>query len=238
MASKSDNAVGKKERGRLGYPYVKLLSALVIAMAVILVIFIVSYYFQNYKVSSISSELQMYQQSLEQLQLSASLAGQNSTVACSILKSDLSQVAGQVQTLSNQVQETDLTGSQQYDNLVAEFMYERIDYWLLGQRIADQCRGNMTTVLFFYNPVNCNACVLEGNELSFISQNYTNLVVSAVDGSFNMPLISILNNIYNLSPSEYPSIVINSKYVVNGFQNTTQIRKDICMYTNISGFCQ
>ena len=207
-------------------------------MAIILVIFIVSYYFQNYKVSSISSELQMYQQSLEQLQLSASLAGQNSTVACSILKSDLSQVAGQVQTLSNQVQEADLTGSQQYDNLVAEFMYERIDYWLLGQRIADQCRGNMTTVLFFYNPVNCNACVLEGNELSFISQNYTNLVVSAVDGSFNMPLISILNNIYNLSPSEYPSIVINSKYVVNGFQNTTQIRKDICMYTNVSGFCQ
>ncbi|MGC8682111.1 MAG: hypothetical protein ACP5TF_02340 [Candidatus Acidifodinimicrobium sp.] len=238
MAGKSDNAVNKKGSSRLGYPYVKLLLALVIAMAILLVVFIAGYSFQNYKVSSISSELQMYQQSLEQLQLSASLAGQNSTVACAILKSDLSQVAGQVQTLSNQVQETDLTGSQQYDNLVAEFMYERIDYWLLGQRIADQCRGNMTTILFFYNPINCNACVLEGNELSFLGQNYTDLVVSAVDGSFNMPLISILNNMYNLSPVRYPAIIINSKYVVEGFQNTTQIKDDLCTYTNISGFCK
>ncbi|MCW1302008.1 MAG: hypothetical protein OH316_02645 [Candidatus Parvarchaeota archaeon] len=237
MASKSGDAVSKEKRDRLGYPYVKLLLALVIVLIIMLSIFIIGYYFQNYKVSSISSELQIYQQSLEQLQLSASLAGQNSTVACTILKSDLGQVAGQVQSLSNQVQETDLTGSSQYNNLVAEFMYERIDYWLLGQRIADQCRDNMTTVLFFYNPVNCNSCVLEGNELSFLSQNYTNLIVSAVDGSFSMPLISILNNIYNLTPSKYPSIVINSKYVVEGFQNTTQIKEDLCRYTNSSMFC-
>lgn len=216
----------------------KFLVALIIVLAIMLSVFATGYLFQNYKVSSISSELQIYQQSLEQLQLSASLAGQNSTVACTILRSNLGQVAGQVEALSSQVQEAGITSSQQYSNLVAEFMYERIDYWLLGQRIADQCRDNMTTVLFFYNPVNCGSCVLEGNELSFLSQNDTNLVVSAVDGSFSMPLVSILNNIYNLTPSEYPSIVIDSKYIVKGFQNTSQIIGDICRYADAPDLCR
>lgn len=219
--------------------YVKLVFAILAATLVLIIAILFSQYLSNSQFSSVSQNLQQVQQGLQELQVLSSLGASNSTVSCAILTSGFNGLSSQLSQLGSQAQAADYenqTGSQ-YVQLVDELSYARIEYWLLSQRIDLQCADNLTTVLLFYKPQNCGSCTLEGSELTYLQQLYPNLASTALDGEWNLPVINALNQVYNLTISQYPVIIVNGKYIITGYQTTSQLLSDMCKYTNKTEFC-
>lgn len=219
--------------------YIKFVLAILAAAFVMGIAILLSQYLSNNQLSGVNQDLQQVQQGLQNLQVLSSVGSSNSTVSCAILTSGVNSVSTQLSQLSSEAQAADYenqSGSQ-YSQLVNELSYARIEYWLLSQRINSQCTSNITSVLLFYKPQNCDGCALEGNELTFLQGSYPNLAAVALDGQWNLPVISALNSVYNISPDQYPVIVIDSEYVVKGYETTPQLLSTLCSYTNGSGFC-
>lgn len=219
--------------------YLKFIFAIIAASLVLVVSLLFAQYLNNNQISTVSNNLNQVQQGLQELQVISSLGNLNSTVSCALIRSGMTSLSSQLSVLSLEAQADDFenqTGAQ-YSSLVDELSYARIEYWLLAQRIDYQCRYPFTTVLLFYRPQNCASCILQGNELSYLEQSDGNLSATSIDGQWNLSAISTLNQVYNLTPSEYPAMIINGKYVVKGYQTTAQILQDLCSYTNKTAFC-
>ncbi len=219
--------------------YLKFIFAIIAASLVLVVSLLFTQYLNNNQISTVSNNLNQVQQNLQELQVISSVGNLNSTVSCALIGSGIKSLAVQLSVLGSEAQSYDFENQSgaQYSYLVNELSYARIEYWLLVQRSDYQCRQPFTTVLLFYKPQNCASCTLQGSELSYIGQSDSNLSVTSIDGQWSLPAISTLNQVYNLTPNEYPAMVINGKYVVKGYQNTAQILHDLCVDTGLASFC-
>lgn len=217
--------------------YRKFLLAVLITASLMAASFLVGYSLQTYKASVISSELQSFQQNIYQLEVSQSLSNINTPLYCSVAEYTLSQAGTQATQLSNEVTQAGLQKQDNYATLMESYTYSRLELWILGQKIASTCGGNLTTVLLIYTPFNCNNCAVEGSELQYLNEKYPNIVVSSVDGNYSLPIISSLDKIYNVSQSGYPYLVFGGKYVLSGYLSTYQIEKEICSYNSNQSFC-
>ncbi len=217
--------------------YIKLFFAVLAVMLMLLIAFLLGFIINSGSTQSILGNIQQYQQSVDQLQLAASIGNVKSPLSCAVLNSSLLSLSTQLSSIDAAVTAADLENQsgQQYTSLIDQLTYARTDYWLLAQRINEQCNSTFTTVLLFYDPQNCQDCVLEGDYLSFISSQNKDMIVVAIDRTWNLDIVSVLDRLYNITSS--PSIVIDSKYVVHGYVTTPQILSDLCTDTNQSSFC-
>lgn len=217
--------------------YKKFILAVAIAGALMAVSFFFGYSLQTYKASVISTELQSFQQNLYQLEVSQSLDTVNQQLYCSVAPYTFAQTESQAAELSNQVTQAQLQSYGSYSKLMESYSYSRIELWTLGQSIAADCGGNYTTLMLVYAPVNCNNCVVVGNELQYLNEKYPNIMVSSVDGNYSLPVISSIDKIFNVSQSGYPYVIFGGKYVLSGYQTTSNIENEICSYSKNQSFC-
>ena len=219
--------------------YLKFVFALIAAGIVVSISIILSQYFSNSQFNSATQNLQQVQQNLQNLGILSIIGNSNSTVSCALLKSGLATLSSEMAQLGQQAQLADYENQSgpQYSQLVDQLSYARIEYWLLVQRINSQCNYGLTTLLLLYKPQNCQNCVLEGQELSYLQTKDSNITPVALDGQWNLQLIDSLNGAYNLTQNDYPVVIINSKYIVKGYLTTPQIISDLCKYTNKTEFC-
>ncbi len=219
--------------------YTKLILAVVAALFVFGAALGFSSYINNTQISVLNQNIQQVQQGVDDLQVASILGDSNSSIACAIFHSSLSSLATQLSNLGLDAQQADIENQsgQSYTQTVDELNYARVEYWLLSQKISNLCGGTITTILMFYNPANCPQCVLEGDEVNYISSTYGNVSFTALDGTLNLNVVNVLNNIYNLTSADYPALVINSKYVVDHYRNTSSILSYLCTHTNMTRFC-
>lgn len=217
--------------------YIKLFFAVLAVILMLSIAFVLGYIINSTTTQVILNNIQQYQQNLNQLQLAALLGSSKSSLSCAVLNSSLLSLSSQLGNIDAQVAAADLENQSgtQYVSLVNQLTYARADYWLLAQRINEQCNDTFTTVLMFYDPANCQNCVLEGDYLSFIASNNNNLIVVSLDRTWNLNIVSVLARLYNVTSS--PAIVVDSKYTVSGYLTTSQILSTLCKDTNESSFC-
>lgn len=219
--------------------YVKFIFALLAAGAIVVISLLLSQYLNNSQFTAATQNLQQVQQGLQNLGVLSILGNSNSTVSCALLKSSLKTLSSELTQLGQEAQAADYenqSGSQ-YSQLVDQLSYARIEYWLLTQRINSQCNYGLVTLLLLYRPQNCQSCLLEGQELSYLQTQDSNITPVALDGQLDIPLIDSINSAYNVTSDEYPVLIINGKYVSKGFLSTSQILADLCKYTNKTEFC-
>ncbi len=213
--------------------------AMLASLMVIAVVFVISQYVSGTKISQISQTLSQVQGSLQSLQVLSLLGSSNSTSNCGILSAGLGTLSSQLSQLGAEVQAADIENQSgtQYTNMVNQLTYARIEYWLIAQKTNSQCGGELTTVLMFYKPQNCNNCILEANELSFIQSSNPSLAFVALDGEWNLSVVQALRESYNLSSSDYPAIVVNGVHVSKGYKTSGELLSILCEYTNKTSFC-
>ena len=90
--------------------------------------------------------------------------------------------------------------------------------------------------MFIYPGSGGTNSIVEGDELSFLSSKNDSLVVSAIDGNLNLSIVSILLKSYNISNYSLPALIIDDKYVKQGFVNTSEIKDLICKYGRCLNF--
>ncbi len=216
--------------------YLRLMVSIIVAAVIIIVVLVIGYSYDTYKISYLSSLIQTDQQSINQLQLAMLLTSMNNSFSCNILTNNLYQISNNIQQLSQELTSANLpTSEANYSQINNQYTYLRVEYWLLANKINDICGDKFVTVMFIYG-VNCDSCIVEGDELSYLSSRNDSLIVSALNGDLNNPLVLLLLKSYNLTNSSFPSIIIANKYLVNGFQNTTALENDICKYSKCLNF--
>ena len=215
----------------------RLTLSVAIAFAIVAVVFIFGYFYDSSKISYLSTNLNSYEQSVNELELATLLTTTNSTFSCGNLTNNLYSIASEMQNLGRQLTASDLANSiANYNQLNDQYTYVRVEYWLLANKINSICRNRFTTIMFIY-PVNGGTnSIVEGDELSFLAAKNNSLVVSAVNGNLNLSIVSILLKSYNISTASLPALIINDKYVETGYLNTSQIENDICRYGRCLNF--
>lgn len=216
--------------------YKRLTLSVIIAFVIIAVVLVVGYFYDSNKISYLSANLQNYEQNVNELEL-ATLLTTNSTFSCNVLTENLYEIASEMQNLGRELSSSNLASSEvNYQQLNDQYTYVRVEYWLLANKINSLCGNNLVTVMFIYPGNGGTNSIVEGDELSFLAYKNNSLVVSAIDGNLNLSVVSILLKSYNISNSSLPALIINDKYVEEGFVNTSEIEKLVCKYGRCLNF--
>jgi hypothetical protein len=208
--------------------YKRLTLSVVIAFVIVIVVFVVGSFYDSSKISYLSQNLQTYENNINELELATLLSSTNSSFSCGVLTDSLQQIGNEMQSLGQELSESKLASSiVNYSQLNDQYTYVRVEYWLLANKINLICGNKLVTVMFIYSTTGNNN-VVEGDELSYLSFKNDSLVVSAIDGNLDLPLVSILLKSYNITNNSMPALIINSNYVEKGYLNTSQIKNLIC----------
>jgi len=103
-------------------------------------------------------------------------------------------------------------------------------HWLLANKQIKQC-GIATTInnsiiLYFYaNGNNCDDCDRQGTVLSYVKENYPDMKIYSFDINLDLPSITALRKIYNVSDVT-PSLIINNQYH-EGYLDATDFKEFI-----------
>ena len=209
----------------------KLIISALGMILVITIAFLAGYTIANMKVPLLESQLNTYQQNLESLSLTATIGSSNSSLSCSILEGGLSSLNQELNNLNREITAADSNSmySSYYSSLINQFTYVRINYWLLAQRIENQCGYNIVNVLMLYPQNGCFNCGVEGQELSYIGQKSNYSVISTVlNADINISAVKIIDKEYNVT--SYPMLIINENVTYVGYENTQQLISTICKY--------
>ncbi len=217
----------------------KITLALLAVALIASLAFSAGYAIANLKVPILQNSLTLDQQSLEALSLTTAIGTSNTSTSCAILESGLGSLNQQLQTLNTEINaaQTDTTYAQDYQNIVNQFAYTRLDYWLLAQRIGTQCHNAILNVLMLYPQNGCSNCVYEGEELSYLEQqsNYT-LVATVLNANINISPVQAIDKMYNVT--DYPTLIINENNTYVGYENTAQLKNTLCQYDPKFNLCK
>lgn len=100
----------------------------------------------------------------------------------------------------------------------------QIRYWLLVEKINQQCNLNLVPVLYFYShPEECPSCQKKGYVLSYLRKKYPLLRIFSFD--YNLDLLP-LNTIKSLYPREgpLPMLIIEGK-AFYGFRTAEEMKE-------------
>lgn len=215
----------------------KLLLAIIIVLMLIGLSFIFGYVASELKISPITASLNQDQQTLEALLLTASV-NTNSSIACPIMTAGLGTVSQELSQIY-----TEVSGAQsgyplpsQYASIEYQLAYTRLNYWLLSQKIYSTCGQKIVTGLMFYPSTVCVDCGEEGQELSVVAQesNYS-FVPTVIETGLNISEVYAVEEAYNIT--SYPTLVIDGKYIVEGYLTKDQIVSAICAYSPSFNLC-
>lgn len=94
-----------------------------------------------------------------------------------------------------------------------EYILAQIRYWLLAERVKEECDIDTVSILYFYSNEECADCSAQGLILTYLKHNLKDkLLVFSFDSDFSdEPMIGILKRTYNIT--KVPSLVIGeTKY--------------------------
>ena len=217
--------------------YKRLSLSLLIALILVTIVFIFGYFYDSSKISYLNSNLQNYEQNINQLELATLLPDSNSTFSCSVLSSNLYSISSEMQQLGKELTSSNLGSSEiSYSQLNNVYTYARVEYWLLANKINSMCGNKFSTIMFIYPQNSGTNSIIEGDELSFLASKNSSLIVSAMNGGLNLPIVKIIMKSYNISNSSLPALIVDDSYVQNGYVNTSYIEKLICRYGKCINF--
>ncbi|MCL4396841.1 hypothetical protein M1494_00650 [Candidatus Parvarchaeota archaeon] len=217
--------------------YKRLTLSIVIAFVIVAIVLVAGYFYDSNKISYLNANLQNYEQNVNELELATLLTTTNSSFSCSVLSGNLYNIASEMQNLGRELTSSNLASSEvNYQQLNDQYTYVRVEYWLLANKINSMCGDKLVTVMFVYPGNGGTNSIVEGDELSFLAYKNDSFVVSAIDGNLNLSIVSILLKSYNISNSSLPALIIDDKYVKEGFVNTSEIEELLCKYGRCLNF--
>jgi len=91
-----------------------------------------------------------------------------------------------------------------------EYTYALLKAFVLNNKIKERCDSENLIILYFYSTENCLDCVIQGNILTDIKNQYKDKVlVFPFDKDMNIFLLKTLISSYNIKT--YPSIAIGNQ---------------------------
>lgn len=104
----------------------------------------------------------------------------------------------------------------------------QIKDFLLVRKISDRCNKKITSIIYIYTTAdNCSECTRQGYVLTTLRQKYPDLRVYSFDYNVDVSALKALLSLYKIEDTKLPAIVINDEKVYTGFQELSDIEKQI-----------
>ncbi len=124
-----------------------------------------------------------------------------------------------------------------YNELKRDYLLAQIRYWLLNQKITENCGAKHVSLLYFYSNEECVECGAQGTVLSYLKQKlHDRLLIFSLDADFESePMVSIIKRTYNIT--KIPSIVLDGD-VFDKLIGKDDLAEEICSrYDEKPDFC-
>ncbi len=202
-----------------------LIGAAILTALVFLSGLAVGWVLDSTRVAMLQSQISSLQNQFSSLSLENSFTSslKDQSILCTVSlerSTQFSEEAGNLENTINNFQLTNQFQQNQITELKTQYTLVNLQFWLQMRNLRENCNQNITTILFFYNVRNCDACVAQGLVLDSVKKsNPSHIMIFAVDQGLDLGIISLLESTYNITTT--PSIVINEKQIVQGFRNET-----------------
>jgi len=172
------------------------------------------------KMSDIEQRINDFEDNMNSIELSALLSDalNNETISCKFLQGKLNETRVLLEELGAQTveyEEQSKIKNDDYKQVKKEYNSVRARYWLMLEKLKNQCENNYTTILFFYRTLTpCEECRDQGVILSHLSSNNPNLYVVPVDYDEELLIIDMIKELYQLNNT--PAMIINGYSILAG----------------------
>ncbi len=187
--------------------------------------------FSQINVNEIKYKINDFEQNINSLEMSLLInnALKNETLSCNYLKGKLNETRAQLKDLGDKVINYESSAKikdNDYKELKKNYLFARAKFWLMLEKLRNECNNNYTTILFFYKTQTpCPECKDEGIILSHLSSHNKNLYVIPLDADEDLLIIRIIKEAFKIN--YVPSIVINAKTKIEGLINETALLRII-----------
>jgi hypothetical protein len=181
------------------------------------------------KMSEVEQKVAIFQDDINALELSTLInsALNNETISCNFLKFKLNETQEQLRSLGSKAvdYETDAKiKDDSYTLLKKQYNSLRAQYWLMLEKLKNQCSNNYTTILFFYKTLTpCDDCTDQGVILSHIESLNSQVYVVPIDADEDILIVRTLKEAYEVNST--PTIIINASNKITGLITEQELKK-------------
>ena len=179
------------------------------------------------RMGDVENRINLFEKDMNLLEIAVLIndALRNETLSCNFLKEQLNETNEELKILGEKAinYETEAKiKDDEYKVLKNRYNSLRAQYWLMLEKLKNQCSNNYTTILFFYRTLTpCEECRDEGVILSHISMNYPNIYVVPVDADEDSLLIKTLKDAFSVT--ETPTLIIDASRKITGVINEDKL---------------
>lgn len=183
------------------------------------------------QMSEIEVKINEFEDNMNSMSLSVLLndALNNETLSCQFLKGKLNETKNSLDELGDQVieyEEDSRINEPLYKELKKQFTMIRAEYWLMLEKLRNQCNNNYTTILFFYQTKQpCNECKDQGAILTHLNSIKDNIFIVPVDADEELLIIEIIKETYSINQA--PTMIINANQKIEGLISEQELLKKI-----------
>ena len=161
---------------------------------------------------------------LQSLYLDLSATNASCSIFNKILETSLNDVRDAQAKIEFYILES---SAKSYIEIKREYLLAQIRYWLLNQRIKENCQAEHVSVLYFYSNEECTECGAQSTVLSYLKEKLKDkLLVFSIDADFREEsMVEILKQTYNIT--KIPSVVIEDT-VFDKLIGKDDLTQEIC----------
>ena len=192
-----------------------------------------------YMTSDIFSQTNNIESSVQDLELQMLyFQNLNDTHSCDFLNEIIRNTNNQLDQLSEQIsgytEDRIIFSRMNVENLKKKYTSLLIKDWLLQNQVKTKCGTDTVSVLYFYKRKNCNDCIIQGNVLTSLKDEFRErLMVFPLDIDVGSPMIAILMRRYNITST--PSVIIEDG-IYTRLLSRDELKDSICYYfVNMTG---
>ena len=197
-------------------------------------IFVIGFFLGSVVEKSLTTDLnaktQAIENSIQDIELESLYLLTSSNSSCIFLddlvrrtNNNLDELAGQ---LSGYDQNKIVFTSVDLVNIKTKYTSLLVKDWLLQGSVNKNCNTNSTTVLYFYKREGCSDCVVQGNILTVLKQQFKEKVmIFPLDHDLGVSSVELLESNYNVT--SFPSVVINNE-LYSGIVGFGRLRGSVC----------
>ncbi|MBN1923234.1 MAG: hypothetical protein JW791_00560 [Nanoarchaeota archaeon] len=179
-------------------------------------------FIDNLKGESISASLSDMRLSLQDAEIELLVMDYlGGSLSCDYLTMKSTELGEQSTNLGTQLdvfEQSNQINPDFYVPLKQEYTRVLIKNWITLEEIKKSCNSNYSTILYFYNNIDCQLCDNQAYVLEYFKSLLGDKVlIFALDAGLNAGVVDLLR--YNFNVEEYPSLVINGE-LYSGYQDT------------------
>jgi hypothetical protein len=209
-----------------------------VTFTIFLSIFIIGGILNNNREQYIDKEIQQMFNEFQDMQVfSLILESYGSEMACLAIEGKLKKMDYSIWSLGEKIDKY-RSASEEFikDSYYLEqkkiFNENQVYYYLLLNKMVDECNLSKEIMLFFYrNSEDCKKCDDQSFILSDINEDDNDLnqeiAIFSFDMDLNLTTLNLLESYYDLTPDGYPCVLVKEK-IYCGIQDKNIIMDNLC----------